>query len=181
MRPSQDLHLRAEGSVQISSRNDTSLHSPRGILLSGSAPRNDDDDGGGGAGTPSAGHKENPSLDAARLGGKGHNSLGPGQEGGGHVLLAPGAGSGVGIGRGFSSQHLASAAAGMRDALILVYHGIPSSCVFSGENHTHTCRCFACGTAESRLWHGRKRNPQLLTLALCVRAPIRRRDAPRLS
>ncbi|CAN0521893.1 unnamed protein product, partial [Ectocarpus sp. 12 AP-2014] len=105
----EDLRLRAEGSIQISSPNDTSLYSPRGILLSGSSPRNDG--GGGGAGTPSADHKESPSLDGAGIGGKGRNGLGLGQEKGGHVLLAPGAGSGVGIGRGFSSRHLASAAA----------------------------------------------------------------------
>ncbi|CAM9172550.1 unnamed protein product, partial [Ectocarpus sp. 8 AP-2014] len=107
----EDLCLRAEGSIQISSPNDTSLYSPRGILLSGSSPRNGGGGGGGGTGTPSADHKESPSLDGAGLGGKGHNGLGLGQEEGGHVLLAPGAGSGVGIGRGFSSRHLASAAA----------------------------------------------------------------------
>ncbi|CAM9695179.1 unnamed protein product, partial [Ectocarpus fasciculatus] len=99
----EDLHLRAEGSIQISSRNDTSLHSPRGILLSGSAPRDDDD----GAGTRSPDHKENPSPNAVESGRKEHNS----RQEGGNVLLAPGDGSGVGIGRGFSSRHLASAAA----------------------------------------------------------------------
>ncbi|CAM9172228.1 unnamed protein product [Ectocarpus sp. 4 AP-2014] len=108
----EDLRLRAEGSIQISSPNDTSLYSPRGILLSGSSPRNDDGGGGGGGkGTPSADHKESPSLDGAGLRGKERNGLGLRQEGGGHVLLAPGDGSGVGIGRGFSSRHLASAAA----------------------------------------------------------------------
>lgn len=89
---SQGLSLQTAGGVRIRSSNETLLRSPRGILLSAEGR------------WAAAGAWRDA---AAGPGGKRQKGQQPPLEEGGHILLAPGAGSGVGIGPGFSSRDLA--------------------------------------------------------------------------
>lgn len=86
------------------------MHSSQGMLLSGSPP------GGGGVGdgdgTATAVEKALwGAIPRPRLSG-GKKLQEEEEEDGGHILLAPGVGSGVGIGPGFSSRDLTETSSG---------------------------------------------------------------------
>ncbi|CAM9841895.1 unnamed protein product, partial [Pylaiella littoralis] len=110
----EGMQLQTAGEMRVASSARTLMHSSQGMLLSGSPP------GGGGVGdgdgTATAVEKALwGAIPRPRLSG-GKKLQEEEEEDGGHILLAPGVGSGVGIGPGFSSRDLAETSSAIRSS-----------------------------------------------------------------